>query len=250
MSRSIIVVALVVLWSQAARAEPAENLARELSRLRAETETLSERIGRELDDRRIRLRGLAEQQSVAEGERRREAQRRDELVARVASQKKNLAELSQRESALEPAVRDAIVVLEGAIAASLPYRLADRLATVETLGQSLTNKTAIPSQVFGRLWELAEDELRLGREVALDRQVVGLTDGERLVDVLRVGMVLLYFKTPDGRLGQAVQRDGKWIFDVFPNEAERERLTEVFGSFERRVTSGFFSLPLLPGGLR
>ena len=245
----VLPVLLVLGFAGQAHAEPTENLARELSRLRAETESLSEKIGRELDDRRVRLRGLAEQKTLAEGERRREQQRKDELVTRRDKLRASIAEAATREDALVPAVLGLLSVVRTSIEHGLPYRRPERLGALDALASELSDKRATPSQVFSRLWESIEDELRLGREVALDRQVITLPDGDRLADVLRVGMALLYFRTADGRFGQAVWRSG-WSFQYIANEAERTLLEAAFESFERRVTAGFFSLPLLAGGLR
>lgn len=232
-----------------ASAEPAENLARELSRLRAETEALSERIGSELEDRRVRLRGLAEQKTSAEGERRREEQRRVELAARRDKLKATIAEAATREEALVPAVKTLIAAVRATIDSGLPYRRVERLEALDGLLRDLEERKSTPSQVFGRLWESIEDELRLGREVALDRQVVPLPDGERLVDVLRIGMALLYFRTSDGRVGQATWR-GRWAFEYLGAQSEIEKLGAAFAAFDKRVSSGFFALPLLEGGLR
>lgn len=232
-----------------ARAEPAENLARELSRLRAETEALSERIGSELEDRRVRLRGLAEQKTLAEGERRREAQRQLELTARRDKLRATIAEAATREDALVPAVKTLIAAVRATIDSGLPYRRVERLDAIDALLRDLDERNSTPSQVFSRLWESIEDELRLGREVALDRQVVALPDGERLVDVLRIGLALLYVRASDGRLAQATWR-GRWIFEYVTAPHDIERLTAAFAAFDKRVSSGFFVLPLLEGGLR
>jgi hypothetical protein len=248
-ARLVLLLPMLVLLAPRAHAEPAENLARELSRLRAEAESLSDKIGRELEDRRVRLRGLAEQKTLAEGERRREQQRRDELVTRRDKLRAALAEAADQEAELVPAVMALIAVLRAEVEHGLPYRRAERLGAVTTLASDLEERRATPSQVFTRLWESVEDELRLGREVALDRQVVALPDGERLVDVVRVGMVLLYFRAADGRVGQAAWKDG-WSFHYLTAEADIARVEAAFASFDKRVMSGFFSLPLVPGGLR
>jgi hypothetical protein len=243
---------LAATWASSARAaepDPATRLAAELAKLRGEVETLSTAIEREKDDRRARMRGLADQESQAEIELRRARLRTVARARRRAEPRARVEAKAATQAGLRPAVDAAIERLRAVVEASLPFRLEERLAAVDALEKRLADGLVTPAQAWSRLWEIAEDELRLGRESALDRQVVRLPSGEeRLVQVIRIGMVALFYRASDKDVGQAAREGARWVWRGFSGEAEIDLVSALFASFEKRVRTGFFEIPWLAGG--
>jgi hypothetical protein len=83
----------------------------------------------------------------------------------------------------------------------------------------------------------------------MDRQVIPLDEGEVLVDVARLGMVSMYFRTDDGRIGAVRGTPGSWRWEVFTDSNDIALAQELFEALDKQVRVGFFELPnALPEG--
>jgi hypothetical protein len=237
---------LTVSSGGAASAEPGGGqLGPELARLRGEVESLATAIEHAKDDRRVRMRSLSDQVSQAEVELRREQLRKDELEKRVADLTAKVAERDASQAGLAPAVKAALASMRGFVATTLPFRLPERLAAFDALQKKLDDGLLGAAQGWARLWELVETELRLVRDSALDRQVVRLPDGEeRLVPVIRLGMAALFYKAGPESFGAVVREGAGWVARPLTTPDQTVQLAALFDSFEKRVRSGFFELPL------
>ena len=100
-----------------------------------------------------------------------------------------------------------------------------------------------PESAAARLWAFVEDELRLSRENALDRQVIPLPEGEVLAEVARLGMVALYFRTDGGLTGAAVPRDGGYAWEVITDRDDQKAVAALFEKLRHGVRTGAFTLP-------
>jgi hypothetical protein len=226
-------------------------LAADLARLRGETEQLAAALETEKEEARMALRGLLAQKTELELELRREEVRLAQLRERAAERRERAAADVAARDALRPAVAAAVGELAAVVRAGLPFHPTERAAQLEQLGAHLEDGLLTPHQAVARLWDRVEDELRLTRESGLYRQVVpvdcppGRTcpEAEALVDVVRVGMVGLLFRAPDGRLGRADRTADGWGFPVFRDEADRARTAALFDAFGKQVRTGFFELP-------
>jgi len=144
---------------------------------------------------------------------------------------------------LRPAIHAGIDALIPAIEGGLPYRIPERLAAVEALRTHLTAGTLPPAKVANRLWSAFEDELRLGRENALDRQTITLDGEEVLVDVARIGLVALFFRTPRGEVGWAERRGDGWAWVRADDRTARGQVLTLFDSLDKQIRVGAFTLP-------
>lgn len=219
------------------------DMARALSRVRAEVEGLAQDI-RDVEERkRQRLRSLATQETDVEIEIGRQRLRLQQLKER---REKLQAEIAQRDaavSALHPAARSALSQARAALQQTLPFKRQERLAALDEIQQRLDDNLITPQQALWRTWERVEDEERLARENSLHQQTIEL-DGERvLAEVAKLGMVMLYFRTPDGRVG-ALQGPGeraRWVTEEDPER--REQLLALFDALTKQIRVGFFTLP-------
>ncbi|MEM1010181.1 MAG: DUF3450 family protein [Myxococcota bacterium] len=95
------------------------------------------------------------------------------------------------------------------------------------------------------MWQALEDELRLGRENGLYKQVVVLEGRSKRVEVARVGMVMLFVKTSGGQYGAAHCVKGKWHFLLYTEAQRRARrqVAQLFDGFKKQIRTGYWSLP-------
>lgn len=226
-----------------------ENLAEELASLRTDVESISSEIDQIREDTRLQVRNLSTQKTTLEAEIQREQLRLKQANQALEQVKKTIREAGALQRELKPVVLASIDQVMEPVRQGLPFRIEERVAALEKLKEDVQEDIIAPATAVQRLWTAVEDEMRLGRENGMYQQTIQVDGDEVLADVARVGMVMLYFRTPDGRFGRAVREGGGWSFQVYADSADAERLEALYEKLEARVRVGFFELPdALPEG--
>ena len=230
----------------------AEPLAERLIALRGEVEQLNSELELTREEQRTTLAGLNAQKAElkASGD-------RQQLAARDAQTKLDeayaeAAEQGTSGDALQPVLLEAIDQLDARIAAGLPFKVDERRGELQSLRTDILSGVLPGARAANRLWAFYEDEIRLTRENGLHNQTIDVADERVLAEVAKVGAMALYFRTPDGRYGQAVQRGGKWVFELAAGDDQRRAIAGLFDAYRKQIRQGFFTLPVLAaeGGAR
>lgn len=233
----------LVLSAPRAVAEPADVLADRLAKLRAEVEGLSERLSEAKTISRNDLQGRARQKSDLQLELDREEVRLAKLRSVLQEKKKRIEESSERGDDLRPVFELALTGMRAYIKQSLPFRRVERLAELQKLEEQQRSGVLTYGKALVRLWSFVEDELRMSRESASFQQTISIEGEEKLVDVLRIGMVMLYFQASDGSTGFSRLSDGKWEFVRAFGPRESKQIAYLFDSFKKQIRVGLFLLP-------
>lgn len=226
---------------------PVDTRAAELARLRREVETLSSETIAKKEDVRARIAALEAQTLEIEVQLRREELSLAQLEGEAEARRAELAAHTSQNQALVGPLLTSIAAVRGTVASGLPFHLTERLAELDQLRAQLEGGLLAPEQVAARLWAFTEDELRLTRENALDRQIVQLPSGDVLADVARLGMVALYFRTDGGVVGMAARDGDRWIFRELASRDDEVAVEGLFTKLQHGVRTGTFTLPN-PGG--
>ena len=232
------------LWMTPAHAD--ERGAR-LAELRAEAEALHSEVSRERADLDADLADLDTRRREIELEADRERLALDKLNQRIADARAEDAGSGEQFDGLQPVLFEGITTLRARIGAGIPFRREERLAALDALETGLRSHTLSPDRAASRLWQQVEDELSLSRENSLDRQVIEIDGTENLAEVARLGMIAMYWRTEDGRLGW-FGSDGRTL--PASTRAERAQIDALFTALDRRIRSGWFELPGLPEATR
>ncbi|MFT5587226.1 MAG: TolA-binding protein [Cognaticolwellia sp.] len=242
--------ALILGAMPAAYAADLDTMAQTLSEMRRQVEQLSADLTLQKEDLRGRLRALDGEKAELQVQLRQQELRGSQLQQALDSEKAVRSEIVAEGQALTPAVVESIAAVRGSVKRSMPFRLQERLDELDKLEAELAAETITPREAAQRLWSFSEDELRLSKENAIDRQVITLDGEEVLVDVARLGMVAMYYKTESGQVGWAVREAGAWEWKPTTNTAEQQQILELFDALEKQIRVGFFELPsaLVEGG--
>jgi len=220
-----------------------ETLAAELARLRSDVESLSTEIQDVQSEKRNKLRNISNQRAQLEAEIQREELRVKQLRQSLEEIRERVREQGELQRQLKPSVLAAINALRAPIRDGIPFRVSERLGELDKLQTELEDDVIAPSNATARLWSLVEDELRLARENGMYAQTINLDGEDVLVDVARVGMVMLYFKTPDDQFGYARRAGDDWTWTTYDSSVASQQAETFFDSLEKRVRVGFFELP-------
>ena len=221
-----------------------------LDTLRLEVDELEARLEKIRSEARAGRLSLQTQKGDLEVLLRKEQVRRETLKrlrARQIAERRKVESWTTR--LLEPA-REAATRLRKLVLNTLPFHREERLAAVDEINAGLEGPRPDPVIAISRLWQLVEDELKLTAESGLHRQVIELQGERLLVEVARLGMAVLYFKTEDGRVGWAVPRSDDYVFEVLNQSDQVEAVLVLFDALRKQIRKGYFELPLPDASLK
>lgn len=129
---------------------------------------------------------------------------------------------------------------------SVPFKVDERLGEVRKIKTKKENKELTVAEYSEAYWSILQREIRFSESIEIQKGFVSI-DGEKFeVDLLRLGMLGLYFKTRSGDYGYYAQNSAskawqaKWIEDSnFTNS-----LSEVFLARTQGITDGVYTMPL------
>lgn len=127
-------------------------------------------------------------------------------------------------------MREAISAARDHVEAGLPFAKAARLETLDALQRDLSAATPDYGRVLERLLRFVEEEEAMGGEVAFTQQRIELGGQPQIVQVLRLGLALLYVRTEGDQVGWAVRRDAAWevvMLEGAPADVVRARFDDA-----------------------
>lgn len=228
----------------------ADTLAQGLIRLRGEVEQLNAELNLLREEQRTTLAGLNAQKAELSNSAERQSLAAREAREKLAAREAEIAESSVDGDSLKPLLLAAIDALQAHIRSGLPFRVEERLAELDQFRIELQNGSVPPQRGVNRLWAFYEDEFRLSRDNSLQSQTIALGNERVLADVAKLGSMLLYFRTRDGRVGQAVRNGEQWTFAATENPASVQQITALFDALGKQIRQGWFELPIAQTGAR
>jgi hypothetical protein len=237
--------AIAFALASTAHAEPAtavDKLVGNVITLRGEVDDLENEIRELKRERDSRMATLLRQEAELTAEKQRQTLRLKKLEQQIAGQKKSAASPELDQGDISDTLEASIAEASSYVQQSLPFKQADRLAALDQVREQLRAGSLEPARAANQLWTFVADELQLTGEVGLYRQPISVGGESKLVDVVRVGMMNLYFQTDDDRVGYWVPGAPEGSFRYAQGE-EREHVRMLISSLRTNVRSGFFVLP-------
>lgn len=241
---------MVMLFTPSARAaEDYAEMAAQIARLRGEVESLSTGVESLKEDIRSRSRLVSEQRSDLEIQIQREQLRFDQVAKSRDELKAGIEHKDAEAGAYKPLVAATVERLKKLVADGLPFKQAERTAELDRIMEKAESGALSPAEALSQLWAFSEDEYRLGHENGLFSQVIPASGGEKLVEVARLGMVMMYYRDDQGQAGYARRTESGWDFPVLADKAAQEQVALLFEDLRKQIRSGYFVLPnALPQG--
>ncbi len=221
-----------------------EQMAAKLAELRAEVDRLQQELDQAKTAQRQKLEALGAQITQLEAEKRRQELALQKLKNEWESLSQKAPATSSTDAGLAESITRGVAALRRYVETSLPFKRTERLQALNDLEAKLKAGTP-PKKLANELWALVEDELRLTRENGLYRQILPLAGGSSLVEVAKLGMVMLFFKTPDGRYGLARRTGDNWRYELVAHDSDRQRIAALMDALRKQIRQGYFELPVV-----
>lgn len=164
--------------------------------------------------------------------------------AEVVKLQENIKSLGLDSEQMIPEVLVLADAIKQGINQGIPFKYQERSSVIEDITRDLNGRKVSAQGAINRLWAFLEDEMRLTRENAIYSQTINLNGEQVLVDVAKLGTVLMYFKTRDDRFGQAQRGNNGWQFNLSESEKETQAIATLFDSLKKQIRQGYFNLPL------
>lgn len=218
-------------------------LAVKITEKRTQVETLSNDLDLLKAGYNEQLRSLAAQKADVETQINREKLRLDQLDRDLAEVRNRMQANRDKLGDSLPLVKSVLERTRKHIQAGIPFQVPGRVAEVESLERLLEGGGVEAGTLLARAWNLLEAEYRLSGENGLYRQTIEVDGREQLVEVARLGMVFLYFRTPDGKVGASIPADTGWTYRAETRPEARKQIEVLFDSLRKNLKEGYFPLP-------
>jgi len=225
------------------RAQSDDTLAERLITLRGQVDELQGELDVRREEHKNRMAYLTAQLSELEASRDRERLRVTQLEEDLAEMQAEIAEAGVSSENLTPFLKNQIAALREQVRTGFPFKVRERLAELEELETQLDNGVVSAQRGVNRLWAFIEDEFRISRENAIYSQSIALEGDNVLVDVAKIGSVMMYFRTRDLQYGRAVQTPQGWRFERLDSAKDQELVARLFDSLRKQIRQGYFELP-------
>ncbi len=231
----------VIVFSQT---DVLTTLAGRIAEKRSRVEALSNEVELAKTQYNEQLRSLASQIADVEIQINREKLRLEQIDQDITRARSVIETARDSVAEIDPLIASVIARYRDYVETHLPFQTPERLQEIETLERLFTDGSIDAAMALSRLWNTLESEFRLATENGLYRQTIEVSGEYQLAEVVRLGMVLLYFKTFDDRFGYAVPgTDGAWFYTLASSRQEQEMIGELFDSMRRNLREGSFLLP-------
>lgn len=247
----VLTLSLLLFSPIASRADDKEMVA-SIMNLRADVEALYTRIDENKENYKAQMKSLALQTADSEAQ-----INRAETAIKLADldlQKIQIkiANTSTENVELRPLLKKAFYMLEESIREGIPFKIDERLSALEKIKKDLEQNLITEEKALALLWASYEDNIRLTSEIGLFKQKIILGEQDVLATVAKIGSVMLYFSTPDNRVGYVLKNKNIYIYKTVDDRDEKKLILTLFEALKKQIRTGYFTIPnaLLAGGSR
>ena len=241
--KKIILVAILISSFEVFAKVNTQALSAKVIELRKEVELLNDEYKTEREKVLNELKALSIQKAELASNIRNEEIRRDQLDEKIGKLKKEISQSSIESKELTPILVSGMTSLKEYVEGSLPFKKKERLESISKLEERLNKKEISATKAANQLWAMIEDEKRLARETSLHKQTIPIGEKMHLAEVVKVGMLFLYFKTDAGKVGLAQQENNEWIYKTFTDEEKQRQTLAFMESLKKQIRTGYFAVP-------
>lgn len=220
-----------------------EEMVSSIMKLRADVEALYTKIDENKEGYKSQMKSLALQ--IADSEAQINRVNTSIRLADLELQKIDIqiANTSTENVELKPLLTHGFDLLGAGIKEGIPFKVEERLAALHKIETDLKKNTITEEKALALLWANYNDLIRLTSEIGVFKQNIQIGGQQVLASVAKIGSVLLYFSTPDGRVGY-VRRDASgFTYQVVEDKDKHSQIVTLFDALTKQIRTGYFTIP-------
>jgi seryl-tRNA synthetase len=134
------------------------------------------------------------------------------LEASIAELERRMTESVRLQASLQDTLNTIVVRLEDWVKSDLPFLREERESRIASLKDEIRRPDVEGSEKLRRVLEALQVEAGYGNTVEVEQQEIEIGEEALFVDVLRVGRVSLFWRTPEGkRVGEFERATNRWV---------------------------------------
>ncbi len=224
-------------------ASSVSNLAQSLIELRQSVEQLHEQLDESKASYKLKMNSYNVQSTDLEANIAREELKIKQLQKHLKQIQARIKELSKSDKIIKPLALEGLQSMETVLEDALPFKRKERKAQIDELRDQIQANLITPQKALNRVWSIYEDNFRMSHENGLFRQNIVLNKKEYLANVVRLGTIMMFFKTSDGRVGYFKKVGGRYVVVEATSQEDSAHINRLFDSMKKQIRSGFFVLP-------
>ena len=130
----------------------------------------------------------------------------------IAELERRMVESVRLNDSLEDTLQTVVGRLEAFVAADLPFMMEERNARIASVKEVIAKPGVTGAEKLRRVLEALQVEANYGNLVEVYQEKIMVGDEEVYADMVRVGRLSVYWRTPDGkRVGEYDRAQHKWV---------------------------------------
>ena len=234
-----------VTAASATDANDLKKLSQQIIDLRAEIEALQDTLEAQKETYRSRMQSLNLKKADLTATVQREEIAIKQLRTGIENIKGELAKKLSADQDITAIVQQSIDILRSYIQTSMPFKQQERLTNLNDMETKLEDGSVSPYRLANQLWASVEDEIRLHRDVGIYKQVLTIDGKEQLSDVVKLGMLTMYARTPDKSYAQLKKQEDSWQLLAVGDIESQQAIDQLFDAVKKQIRIGAFDLPNL-----
>ncbi|MBN2564713.1 MAG: DUF3450 domain-containing protein [Candidatus Eisenbacteria bacterium] len=142
------------------------------------------------------------------------------LTASIDELDRRMHEARLLQSSLQDTLNTVFARLSEFVDQDIPFLTEERARRLEVLGRELARPEVTGAEKLRRLLEALQIETEYGKSVEVEQQEITIDGTAVFADILRVGRVSLFWRTPDGERAGTFDR-GSWTWMELPSSYNR-----------------------------
>ncbi len=220
-----------------------DDMVKSIMELRADVESLYTKIDENKDAYKSQMKSYALQISDNEAQINRQDTSLKLTQQNIEKTEKKLEEMGSATVDLKPVVNEALEALEKEIKSGIPFKVEERVAALHQIKDDLKNGNISQEKALALTWASYDDALRLTKEIGQFKQEITLDGEATIAKIDKVGSVMMFFATPDDRIGYVKQEGNDYNYVVTTDSSERDEIIDLFDALQKQIRTGYFTLP-------
>lgn len=242
LASSIVIPLCFISLLEANEVDNIKNLSKKLVDVRQEIEALHTKISYKKESYNDRIRSYSNQKSDLDIKISRNELRIKELQRDLEKIKVDNLKNSSVQKNIVPILKNSITTLRETIKSSIPFKLQDRLNALADIEHRIDANLVTPNKAANQLWAFVEDEMMLGKSSGIYSDKIEI-DGEiKLVKVLKVGKIALFFKSDQERYGMITKDGNLWKQTMITTQEQVQNTAKLFDTFAKQIRTGKFTI--------
>lgn len=236
-----ILTALALLSSSTLYAN--ENIVDSIMKLRSDVEGLYSKIDENKENYKSQMKSLAMQVADADAQIGRKETTLKLTNLELEKSNTKLAKMGSSSENLAPLLNDALAKLEKLVKAGIPFKVEERLASINKIKSDLKADNITQEKALSLVWASYDDAIRITKEIGLFKQQIEIDGEAKMAKVAKLGSIMLYFATPDEKVGYVVKKDKSYSYKVEEDGDKIQKIVALFDALQKQIRTGYFSLP-------